>query len=108
MRNVTSLCYGADEADVARAKNQLKAALLFAEDGTTGAAEALGRGALAYGRVVPRAEMAARIDAVDAAAIRGVAEKYVLDRDIAVAALGDTQFLPDYTWLRRRTYWLRF
>lgn len=29
-------------------------------------------------------------------------------QDVAVAALGDTQFLPDYTWLRRRTYWLRY
>ena len=29
-------------------------------------------------------------------------------QELAVAAVGSTQFVPDYTWFRRRTYWLRY
>jgi hypothetical protein len=120
---------------------------------------------------MPKAELFARIDAVDAATVKAVANRFVLDQDIALASLGDTQvrrrrgaraaagradlptcwaagrdgfaeerghadaclpagpptclssrvcqachappfpalqFLPDYTWMRRRTYWLRY
>lgn len=93
---------------MARARNQLKASILFSQDGTTGIAEDIGRNLLVYGRRLPKAELFARIDAVDAAAVKGVANRFILDQDVAVAAMGDTQFLPDYTWLRRRTYWLRY
>lgn len=108
MRNVTGMCYNVEEMDVARAKNQLKASILFSQDGTTGMAEDLGRNMLVYGRRIPRAELFARIDAVDADAVKAVANRFILDQDLAVTALGDTQFMPDYTWLRRRTYWLRY
>ena len=105
-----------------------------------GMAEELGRNLLVYGRRVPKAELFARIDAVDADTVKAVAQRFVLDQDVAVAAMGDTQvgrgrkgarracsrarnaerrrrpppllpspqFLPDYTWLRRRTFWLRY
>lgn len=108
MRNVTGMCYNVNELDVARAKNQLKASILFSQDGTTGVAEDLGRNLLVYGRRIPRAELFARIDAVDADTVKQVANRFILDQDIAVAAMGNTQFLPDYTWLRRRTFWLRY
>ena len=36
MRQVTKLNYSVNPADVARAKNQLKASILFSQDGTTG------------------------------------------------------------------------
>ena len=52
--------------------------------------------------------MFARIDAVDAETVKAVAEKFIYDQDVAIAALGDTQALPDYNWFRRRTYWLRY
>jgi len=29
-------------------------------------------------------------------------------QELAIAATGNTQFLTDYTWFRRRTYWLRY
>lgn len=108
MNGITSLCYKVSEADVARARNQLKSSILYSQDGTTGSAEDIGRSLLVYGRRMPKAELFARIDAVDAETVKGVAGKYIMDQDIAVAASGDTQFLPDYTWLRRRTYWLRY
>ncbi|KFM23147.1 putative mitochondrial-processing peptidase subunit beta [Auxenochlorella protothecoides] len=116
LHKITGLTYGVSQTDVDRAKNQLKASILFSGDGTTGTwdlvrcsmAEDIGRNLLVYGRRIPKAELFARIDAVDAAAVKDVAYRFFNDQDVAVAALGDTQFLPDYTWLRRRTYWLRY
>jgi processing peptidase subunit beta len=29
-------------------------------------------------------------------------------QDMAVAAVGDVQFMPDYNFFRRRSYWLRY
>ena len=123
-----------------------------------GIAEDIGRNLLVYGRRMPKAELFARIDAVDAATVKAVANRFILDQDVAISAMGDTQvggpaacegggvgvvvgggssrentawcecwgsshgllppthpptqpclqFLPDYTWMRRRTYWLRY
>lgn len=73
-----------------------------------GLAEDIGRHALVYGRRISKAEMFARIDAVDGDTIKAVSDRFIYDQDIAIAAMGDTQNLPDYTWFRRRTYWLRY
>ena len=45
-----------------------------------GIAEDIGRQMLAYGRRVPKAEMFARIDAVDADTIRAVADRFIYDQ----------------------------
>lgn len=71
-------------------------------------AESIGRELLVYGRRMPKAELFARIDAVDANAIRAVADRFVYDQDMAVAAVGDVQFTPDYNWFRRRSFWMRY
>ena len=68
---------------------------------TAGAAEDIGRSLLVYGRRVPKAELFARIDAVDADTVKAVANRFFLDQEVAIAALGDTQFLPDLNWFRR-------
>lgn len=60
------------------------------------------------GRAVSLKEMFARIDAVDAAAVKAVAKKVVNDNDHALAAAGPIYELPDYNWIRRRSYWLRY
>lgn len=63
---------------------------------------------LIYGRRLTPAELFARIDAVDAAAVKGAADIFINDKDVALAALGPIHELPDYNWLRRRTYFQRF
>lgn len=108
LNTITSLTYGASPTDVERAKNQLKASILFAADGTTGMAEDLGRSLLVYGRRVPKAELFARIDAVDADTVQQVAYRFFNDKDIVAAALGQTELIPDYNWLRRRTFFNRY
>lgn len=73
-----------------------------------GAAEDIGRQMLVYGRRMPKAEMFTRIDAIDAAAVKEVADRFLYDQELAITAIGDTQELPDYNWMRRNTYWLRY
>eukprot|EP00850_Spirogloea_muscicola_P005180 SM000023S07636 [mRNA] locus=s23:639245:642315:+ [translate_table: standard] len=108
MHEVTRLIYRVSDEDVARARNQLKSSLLLHMDGTSPMAEDIGRQMLTYGRRLPLAELFARIDAVDASAVKRVADRFIFDKDVAIAAIGPAQFLPDYTWFRRRTYWLRY
>ncbi|CAI5500115.1 unnamed protein product [Closterium sp. Naga37s-1] len=108
MHEITRLVYRVSDDDVTRAGNALKASLALHLDGSSAVAEDIGRQLITYGRRIPLAEMFARIDAVDAETVKRVAERFLMDRDVAVAAIGPTQFLPDYNWLRRRTFWLRY
>ncbi|GLT54853.1 hypothetical protein SLA2020_280160 [Shorea laevis] len=108
MYETTKLCYRVSEADVIRARNQLKSSLMLHIDGTSPVAEDIGRQLLTYGRRIPFAELFARIDAVDASTIKRVANRFIFDKDIAIAAMGPIQGLPDYNWFRRRTYWNRY
>lgn len=97
-----------DEADVVRARNQLKAQALFALDGTSGVAEDIGRQMLTYGRRLPKEELFARIDAVTPEVVKRVAERIIYNNDMAICAMGNTVHVPDYQWFRRRTFWLRY
>ncbi|KAM7484416.1 hypothetical protein LguiA_000425 [Lonicera macranthoides] len=108
MYELSKLCYRVSEADVTRARNQLKSSLLLHIDGTSPIAEDIGRQLITYGRRIPFAELFARIDAIGASTIKRVANRFIFDRDIAIAAMGPVQGLPDYNWFRRRTYWLRY
>ncbi|KAK7287320.1 hypothetical protein RIF29_00557 [Crotalaria pallida] len=108
MYETTKLAYRVSEDDVTRARNQLKSSLLLHIDGTSPVAEDIGRQLLTYGRRIPFAELVARIDAVDASTIKRVANRFIYDKDIAIAAMGPVMRLPDYNWFRRRTYWNRY
>ncbi|KAF3431561.1 hypothetical protein FNV43_RR26292 [Rhamnella rubrinervis] len=108
MHEITKLVYRVSEVDLVRARNQLKSSLLLHLDGTTPIAEDIGRQLLTYGRRIPFAELMARIDAVDVDTVKHVANRFIFDKDIAIAAMGPIQGLPDYNWFRRRTYWLRY
>lgn len=54
--------------------------LLPRQDSPFGAAEEVGRSLLVYGRAMPKAELFARIDAVDAATVKAVAQRIILDQ----------------------------
>ncbi|XP_074575600.1 putative mitochondrial-processing peptidase subunit beta, mitochondrial [Curcuma longa] len=108
MHEISKLSYRVSEDDVTRARNQLKSSLQLHIDGTSPIAEDIGRQILTYGRRIPVAELFARIDAVDASTIKRVANRFIFDQDVALAAMGPIQTLPDYNWFRRRTYLLRY
>ncbi|CAA6662949.1 unnamed protein product [Spirodela intermedia] len=108
MYEISKLSYRVSDADVYRARNQLKSSLQLHIDGTSAVAEDIGRQLLTYGRRLPIAELFARIDAVDASTVKRVANRFIFDQDIAIAAMGPIQSLPDYNWFRRRTYLNRY
>eukprot|EP00741_Cyanophora_paradoxa_P002140 tig00000553_g2075.t1 len=104
-------CFRPEEDEVERAKANLKVQILTQlEHGSTEVAEDIGRQMIAYGRRIPIPEMFARIDAVNVDTIKEVASRYIYDRDHAAASFGpvNNQNLPDYNWVRRRSYWLRY
>lgn len=95
------------DAEVARAKNQLKTNLLMQLDGTTPICEDIGRQMLAYGRRMTAFEIDARIEAIDAPTVRRVASKYLYDKDPALVGMGPIEGLPDYNRIQTATSWLR-
>ncbi|ONL94957.1 putative mitochondrial-processing peptidase subunit beta mitochondrial [Zea mays] len=108
MHEMSKLSYRVTEEDVIRARNQLKSSIQLHLDGSTAVVEDIGRQLLTYGRRIPTPELFARIDAVDASTVKRVANRFIFDQDVAIAAMGPIQGLPDYNWFRRRTYMLRY
>lgn len=107
MEAMVRLCHKTTEDEVNRAKIQLKAVLMQQMDGCAPVAEDIGRQLIFYGRRMTPAEIYARIDAVDASAVKAAANLYINDQDLALAATGPVYELEDYNWFRRRAYWLR-
>ncbi|WFD29710.1 mitochondrial processing peptidase [Malassezia sp. CBS 17886] len=91
---------GPDPAEVERAKSQLKASLLLGLDGTTAIAEDIGRQLVTTGKRFTPQEIEAAIEAVTPSEIQRVAQKYIWDKDIAIAATGRTEGLLDYNRIR--------
>jgi len=106
-RGITNLTYNCDPLQLAAAKNNVKL-MMLAPDGSGAVCEDIGRQVLLYGRRMTPAEIVARIDAVDEAAVKNCATRYFYDRDHALAAVGPIFELPDYDWIRRKSYWLRY
>mmetsp|Transcript_5144 Transcript_5144/g.7119 ORF Transcript_5144/g.7119 Transcript_5144/m.7119 type:complete len:457 (+) Transcript_5144:48-1418(+) len=106
--HLVRLCHQVTDVEVARAKTVLKANLLAQTNSSASICEDLGRQMLAYGRKISHAEMFARIDSLTTNDIKNVAKDVVNDQDHALAAIGGIHELPDYNWIRRRSYWLRY
>lgn len=106
--NIVWLSHKVSEAQVGRARMQLKASVLSHLDDSGAVFEDVGRQVLTYGRRLSPAEIFARIDAVDASVVKDTAKRFLNDADVAVTAIGPITELPDYNWIRRHTYWLRY
>jgi predicted Zn-dependent peptidase len=76
------------EAEIARAKAQMKAGLLMALESCSSRAEQLARHVLAYGRPLAVEELVARIDAVNVESTRNAARGLLSRSRPAVVALG--------------------
>lgn len=88
------------DIEVERAKSQLKAGLLLGLDGTTAIAEDIGRQLVTSGRRLTPKQIENAVDAVTPAEIKRVAQNYLWDKDISVAALGSIEGLLDYNRIR--------
>jgi predicted Zn-dependent peptidase len=76
------------EAEVARAKAQMKAGMLMALESSRTRAEQLARQIIAFGRPIPLAEIVAKIDAVTVQSARDAGRALITGSQPAVAALG--------------------
>jgi predicted Zn-dependent peptidase len=76
------------EAEVNRAKAQMKAGLLMALESSRSRVEQLARQMLAYGRPIPLAEIVAKVEAVTAESARAAGSALIGRGRPAIAALG--------------------
>lgn len=100
LREWTRMSVGPTSVEVERAKSQLKASLLLSLDGTTAIAEDVGRQLVTSGRRMTPKQIEQAVDAVTVADIQRVAQKYLWDQDIAIAAVGPLEGLLDYNRIR--------
>jgi len=108
LESMVRLCHDVTDEEVQRAKGQLKANLMMSLDGSANTCEDIGRQMLTYGRRLTPAEIFVRIDNVDLNSVKAAANQYINDQDPVASAIGPVHEMPDYNWLRRRTYWLRY
>ncbi|WP_416349368.1 M16 family metallopeptidase [Pararhodobacter sp.] len=90
------------EAEVARARTQMKAGLLMGLESPSSRAERLARLIAIWGRVPSLSETIERIDAVDLAALKAFAEKLVIDARVSMALYGPVDSAPSLEALRER------
>jgi len=104
---ITDLSYNADLLELVEGKQQALLASLSRLDSPVSVSEDIGRHLLAYGRRIHPLESVQRLNAVDMDVVKSVAQRYFLDRDPALGAIGPIYELPDYNFLRARTYFRR-
>jgi predicted Zn-dependent peptidase len=90
------------EDEVARARAQHKAGTLMSLESSSSRVEQLARQILIFGRPIPLDEVVEKIDEVDAAAIKRVAERVISSSAPSLAAIGPLSRLETYDRLTAR------
>lgn len=92
---------GFTEAELARAKAQLRASIAMGRERSENRAEHLANQILVHGRPMPPEEILRKVEAVDQAAVRRVATR-LLSSAPTLTALGPLTAVEDYARLRAR------
>jgi len=100
LREWSRLSSNVTEAEVERAKAQLKASILLSLDGTTAVAEDIGRQIITTGRRMGPGEIERIIDNITAKDVMNFANRKLWDQDIAISAVGQIEGLFDYARIR--------
>lgn len=90
-----------DEKELIRAKAQLKSSVLMSLESTSSRAEQLARQMMIFGRAIPVSEAVAKIEAVDAAAIKRVSDE-MFSSPPTLASLGPIGKVEDYDTFKAR------
>ncbi|CAG9782054.1 unnamed protein product [Diatraea saccharalis] len=101
------LCTTVTDSEVERAKRELKTKLLSKTESCKGTFHEIGRWMLNYGERPSLHDRISSIDKVFSKDVKEVCNRYIYDKCPAVAAVGATEGLPDYTRIRAGMYWLR-
>ena len=96
------LSSGATDAEVARAKAQMKSSLLMGLERPGQRAEQIAGQMFSHGRVLSIEELTAKLDAVDAAAVRRFGGRVMEGGIPAIAAVGPVSKLESYEVFARR------
>lgn len=107
-RELVRLCSDIVDSEISRAKVALKTNLLLQQEDSSGLCANIGQHTLAYGRHISALEICRTIDDIDAKAVKDVCMKYLYDKCPAVASVGPTEAVTDYTRIRSQMYWMRF
>lgn len=100
MKEWCRLSYQVSEAEVERAKSQLKASILLSLDGTTAVAEDIGRQIITTGRRLSPEEVERVVGQITANDVMDFARRRLWDRDVAISAVGQIEGLFDYQRIR--------
>jgi mitochondrial-processing peptidase subunit beta len=100
LREWSRLSNSVSQAEVERAKAQLKASILLSLDGTTAVAEDIGRQIVTTGRRMSPGEIERIIDGITEKEVMDFANRKLWDQDIAVSAVGSIEGLFDYQRIR--------
>ena len=97
-----NLAATASDAEVNRAKAQMKSSLLMGLERPGQRAEQIAGQMFAYGRVLTIAEMTERLDAVDAASVRRFGTRVLETGCPSIAAVGPVGKLESFDTFARR------
>ncbi|EPE24631.1 LuxS/MPP-like metallohydrolase [Glarea lozoyensis ATCC 20868] len=100
LREWSRLSFNVTEAEVERAKAQLKASILLSLDGTTAVAEDIGRQIITTGRRMGPEEIERVVGAITEKDVMSFAQRKLWDQDVAVSAVGSIEGLLDYNRIR--------
>ena len=100
LREWSRLSLNVSEAEVERAKAQLKASILLSLDGTTAVAEDIGRQIITTGRRLSPEEVERVVGQISEKDVMRFAREKLWDRDIAISAVGQIEGLLDYSRVR--------
>ncbi len=93
---MAALAEGATEAEIARAKAQLKSSLLMGLERPMNRAEQIAGQMFSYGRILSVEELTAKLDEVDTDAVRRFGSRLMNSPQPAIAALGPVSHLESY------------
>jgi processing peptidase subunit beta len=100
LREWSRLSFNVSEAEVERAKAQLKASILLSLDGTTAVAEDIGRQIVTTGRRLSPEDIEVAIGKITEKDVMDFAQRKLWDKDVAVSAVGSIEGLLDYQRIR--------
>jgi predicted Zn-dependent peptidase len=90
------MAQNASDAEIARAKAQLRAGLLMGLERPSTRAEQIAAQFFTYGRVLPVEELTSKLQAVDAACVRRFGARLMQTQHPAIAAVGPVGHLESY------------